>query len=252
MPNHAAIVSGRFGIRTPSFPSSSCPEARRCESSAQVWSAASWPPPGVARRRGPGRRRATRAASTRDACPRPRDTVQRSPTVHPDTRVMRLADGRDCVGRARRSRRRARVHFHGSPGSAVPVLPVAAAATDAHVRLISLDRPGYGRSSYHGGRTFADFARDVGQLADHLELDTLAVAGHSSGGPHAAACARFLRPCHFVRHHQRPRATGLVRLSRPRRGHAGEQPLSSMRSAGAGHRRSTRSPWRSGRCCCVH
>ncbi len=35
-------------------------------------------------------------------------------------------------------------------------------------------------------------SRDVEQLADHLGLQRFAVIGHSSGGPNAAACARFL------------------------------------------------------------
>jgi len=110
-----------------------------------------------------------------------------------DTRVIRLADGRDLAWVELGDRDGAPVCiFHGAPGSAGQFVPVSGAAADAHVRLISLDRPGYGRSTYHPARTYADFADDVAQLADHLGLDTFAVAGHSSGGPHAAACARFL------------------------------------------------------------
>ncbi len=110
-----------------------------------------------------------------------------------DTRVIRLADGRDLAWlELGDSDGRPVCIFHGAPGSAGQFVPVSAAATDAHVRLISLDRPGYGRSSYHPRRTYADFAEDIAQLADHLGVDTFAVAGHSSGGPHAAACARFL------------------------------------------------------------
>jgi pimeloyl-ACP methyl ester carboxylesterase len=59
-------------------------------------------------------------------------------------------------------------------------------------RLIAPDRPGYGHSTYDPARSFESWARDVGQLADHLGVDRFAVLGHSSGGPNAAACARFL------------------------------------------------------------
>ncbi len=58
--------------------------------------------------------------------------------------------------------------------------------------MIAVDRPGYGHSSYHPGRTFADWASDVAALADHLKLDSFAVMGVSGGGPHALACARLL------------------------------------------------------------
>jgi len=112
---------------------------------------------------------------------------------HLDTRVIRLADGRDLAWVELGDPDGAPVFiFHGAPGSAGQFVPLGGVAAGAHVRLLSLDRPGYGRSSAHPRRTFADFADDVAQLADHLGCDTLAVAGHSSGGPHAAACARFL------------------------------------------------------------
>ena len=57
------------------------------------------------------------------------------------------------------------------------------------LRLVSYDRPGYGGSTPHPGRTVGDAAADVGAIADPLGLDRLAVWGHSGGGPHALACA---------------------------------------------------------------
>jgi pimeloyl-ACP methyl ester carboxylesterase len=38
----------------------------------------------------------------------------------------------------------------------------------------------------------ADWPRDVAELADALEIDRFLVAGHSSGGPYAVACAALL------------------------------------------------------------
>jgi pimeloyl-ACP methyl ester carboxylesterase len=57
------------------------------------------------------------------------------------------------------------------------------------VRLITLHRPGLGRSDFHAGRKLTDIAGDVAQLLDALGLDRVAVAGILQGGPAALACA---------------------------------------------------------------
>lgn len=58
----------------------------------------------------------------------------------------------------------------------------------AGVRLLLVDRPGYGLSDFQPGRTLLDWPRDVAELADGLGIDRFAVLGMSGGGPHAAAC----------------------------------------------------------------
>ena len=82
--------------------------------------------------------------------------------------------------------------FHGSPGSRHQVLIDDLPMRELRVRWIAPDRPGYGLSTFHAGRRFADWADDVRQLADHLGLDRFAVLGLSGGGPHAAVCAALL------------------------------------------------------------
>jgi pimeloyl-ACP methyl ester carboxylesterase len=82
--------------------------------------------------------------------------------------------------------------FHGSPGRCYEFAVHEAVARACGVRLIAIDRPGYGHSTYKPRRRLADFPGDVAQLADHLGIRTFAVVGHSAGGPHAVACARFL------------------------------------------------------------
>ena len=57
---------------------------------------------------------------------------------------------------------------------------------------MSYDRPGYGGSGRHEGRSVADAAADVAAIADHLGADSFAVWGHSGGAPHALACAALL------------------------------------------------------------
>jgi pimeloyl-ACP methyl ester carboxylesterase len=60
------------------------------------------------------------------------------------------------------------------------------------IRLIGYERPGYGGSTRHPGRTVASAANDVAAIAKGLGLNRLLVWGISGGGPHALACAALL------------------------------------------------------------
>jgi pimeloyl-ACP methyl ester carboxylesterase len=81
--------------------------------------------------------------------------------------------------------------FLGTPLSRLADLG-AEAPEAAGVRLILVDRPGYGVSEFRAGRTLLDWPRDVAELADALGLERFAVFGMSGGGPHAAACGYAL------------------------------------------------------------
>jgi pimeloyl-ACP methyl ester carboxylesterase len=84
------------------------------------------------------------------------------------------------------------IGFHGTPGSRYQVAPDVFAVERSGVRLIVLDRPGYGLSTFKANRRLTEWPRDVAELADHLEIDRFSVFGVSGGGPHAAACAALL------------------------------------------------------------
>ncbi|MEJ2060478.1 MAG: alpha/beta hydrolase [Gammaproteobacteria bacterium] len=60
------------------------------------------------------------------------------------------------------------------------------------LRLISIDRPGYGRSDPKPDRTLLDWPQDVAALADVLRIPRFHLLGISGGGPYALACAREL------------------------------------------------------------
>ena len=81
--------------------------------------------------------------------------------------------------------------FHGSPGSCY-FRPPDEVTSRLGVRLICVDRPGYGESTFQPGRCLLDWPVDITQLADSLGIDQFAVAGHSGGGPHSLACAHDL------------------------------------------------------------
>lgn len=86
------------------------------------------------------------------------------------------------------------IYMPGTPESGLAGGCYARAAADAGVRLISVDRPGYGHSDFAPGRTLRSWPADVQQLVEHLSLDRYAVAGESGGGPHAVAVAHALAP----------------------------------------------------------
>ena len=82
--------------------------------------------------------------------------------------------------------------MHGMPGSRLGPRPRSILLERMGIRLISYDRPGYGRSCRRPGRSVAQAAEDVARVANHLELDGFAIVGRSGGGPHALACAAKL------------------------------------------------------------
>jgi pimeloyl-ACP methyl ester carboxylesterase len=82
--------------------------------------------------------------------------------------------------------------LHGTPGSRRGPRPRPGMLYRLGIRLISYDRPGYGRSDRHRGRSVADAAADVRAIADRLGLGAFSVVGRSGGAPHALACAALL------------------------------------------------------------
>jgi pimeloyl-ACP methyl ester carboxylesterase len=84
------------------------------------------------------------------------------------------------------------VGLHGTPGCRLSRQRDDAPYKAARVRYIATDRAGYGQSTRHHGRTIADEASDIAELANALRLNEFGVVGASGGGPHALACAALL------------------------------------------------------------
>jgi pimeloyl-ACP methyl ester carboxylesterase len=80
----------------------------------------------------------------------------------------------------------------GTPGSRWLYPPHERDAAERGLLLIGYDRPGYGGSSPHPGRTVADCAGDVRAICAALGIGRLAMWGISGGGPHVLACAALL------------------------------------------------------------
>ena len=102
-----------------------------------------------------------------------------------DGRTLRVEEGGDPDGKPV-------LTHHGTPGAGLLYPPDEADARERGIRLISYDRPGYGGSTPHAGRSVADCAADVRAIASALGIDRMAIWGISGGGPHALACAALL------------------------------------------------------------
>ena len=70
------------------------------------------------------------------------------------------------------------------------------------IRLIGVDRPGYGMSTRKSGRSLMDVVDDVMLLSKAMKLERFSVLGFSAGGPYALACAyrfpQIVRRCAIV------------------------------------------------------
>ena len=99
----------------------------------------------------------------------------------PDGRSIAIEEYGDPAGPAV-------LYFHGWPACRLE----AGLIPDLPVRLLSFDRPGYGRSSPQPGRTLLDWPKDVAEVADRLGLERFHIVGLSGGAPYGAACAHAL------------------------------------------------------------
>jgi pimeloyl-ACP methyl ester carboxylesterase len=98
-----------------------------------------------------------------------------------DGRSLACAEWGDPAGRPV-------VLFLGTPGSRL-CCPDADATEALGVRLITLDRPGYGRSDPDPNFSLLSFADDYAALHHQLGLPPCPIVGWSGGGPYALACA---------------------------------------------------------------
>lgn len=78
---------------------------------------------------------------------------------------------------------------HGGPGSRLEPQTYAPAAAQSNIRLIGIDRPGYGVSTPQPGRSIGQWPADALAVADALQLSDFFMIGVSTGGAYALATA---------------------------------------------------------------
>ncbi|MFA5938278.1 MAG: alpha/beta hydrolase [Sinimarinibacterium sp.] len=85
---------------------------------------------------------------------------------------------------------RTTILYHHLTGSCrIEGAALARVARARHVRVVAIDRPGFGGSSPHQDRTLADWPADALAVADELGIERFAVVGASGGAAHALTLA---------------------------------------------------------------
>lgn len=107
-----------------------------------------------------------------------------------ESRLFELKDGR-ILGYAEFGDQNSLpvLYFPGGNNSRLEAKSYRKAAIKLGVRIISIDRPGFGNSTYFAGRQFLDWPEDVAQLVDYLKIDRFPVFALSGGAPHLLALA---------------------------------------------------------------
>jgi pimeloyl-ACP methyl ester carboxylesterase len=82
--------------------------------------------------------------------------------------------------------------LHGTPGCRLSRTPDSTLWARLRLRVVTVDRAGYGLSSSLVGRRVGHVGGDIAALADALGIGRFAIKGTSGGGPHALACAAEL------------------------------------------------------------
>lgn len=113
----------------------------------------------------------------------PEHLEHRIPT--PDGRILAVAEWGDPNGVGMFA-------LHGTPGGRIAYWSDPGIYARHRLRRFTVDRPGYGASTRHRGRSVADFVPDIETIADALGVQEFAVTGGSGGGPHALAVAALL------------------------------------------------------------
>jgi pimeloyl-ACP methyl ester carboxylesterase len=108
----------------------------------------------------------------------------------PSEHVVRLADGRSVGYRlSGATEGPAILALHGTPGSRYKFSAADAIAEAIGVRIVSVDRWGYGLTDRHPRPALLAFADDMAAVLDLLGIDRVNVIGISGGGPFAVAVA---------------------------------------------------------------
>jgi pimeloyl-ACP methyl ester carboxylesterase len=103
------------------------------------------------------------------------------------------------------------LYLHGALGSRLERHRDEESLRGLGMRMVTVDRPGHGLSSPHNRRTPRDFADDLDELLDHLQLGAVTALGQSAGGLYVLALAY----CHPSRVESAGVVSGIGIIDRP-------------------------------------
>ncbi|MGE4419117.1 MAG: alpha/beta hydrolase [Sulfurimonas sp.] len=91
---------------------------------------------------------------------------------------------------------------HGLNSSRLEAKVFSTLISDENFRIIGIDRPGIGGSSFQKNRSILDFTHDIVAVADKLAIKKFTIIGTSAGTAYALACAfkipQRLDSCHII------------------------------------------------------
>jgi pimeloyl-ACP methyl ester carboxylesterase len=103
----------------------------------------------------------------------------------PDGRTLAVAEWGDPKGLPL-------IAMHGTPGGRITYWEDPTIYARHGLRRLTYDRPGYGESTRHAGRSIVDAVDDVAAITAALGIDRFVVSGGSGGGPHCLATAALM------------------------------------------------------------
>ena len=81
------------------------------------------------------------------------------------------------------------MYFHSINSSRFELLNLQSLFVEHGIRLICMDRTGYGESTYDPKDSYAEYSHDIRLFMDALELDRVGLLSCSAGSPHALSFA---------------------------------------------------------------
>ena len=85
------------------------------------------------------------------------------------------------------------VYLHGFPGCRCEPLFAEKHAVENRVKIIGVDRIGYGNTTYIKGMAIADYGEIFKELVDALGIDKFKIIGVSGGSPYLASVCATLK-----------------------------------------------------------